>query len=244
MDNNGEHQAVTLLRQYLRINTSHPSPDYLAARAWLEETAGGMGLQVAVEECVEGKPTVVVTRPGLHPSLPSILLNSHTDVVPVSEEHWSQAPFGGAKVDGKLYGRGAQDMKCVGVQYLAALHALRDAPLPRTIHLGFNPDEEIGGHDGLAKFVHTDLFKSLNVGFGMDEGLASPTEEVDLFYGERNEFWFEVHIPGPPGHGSRFVEDTAAEKARRVIDRMSDYRSRWLRYVGKPFRVFIFCLNR
>ena len=40
--------------------------------------------QVAVEECVEGKPTVVVTRPGLHPSLPSILLNSHTDVVPVS----------------------------------------------------------------------------------------------------------------------------------------------------------------
>ena len=44
------------------------------------------------------------------------------------------------------------------------------------IHLGFNPDEEIGGHDGLAKFVHSNLFNSLNVGFGMDEGLASETE--------------------------------------------------------------------
>lgn len=89
------------------------------------------------------------------------------------------------------------------LQYLSALAALAGTPLQRTVHLSFNPDEEIGGKDGLAAFVNTDLFKSLNVGFGMDEGLASSTEVVDLFYGERNEYWFEVNIPGAPGHGSR-----------------------------------------
>ena len=51
------------------------------------------------------------------------------------------------------------------------------------------PDEEIGGHDGLAKFVLTSKFKEMNVGFGLDEGLASPTGEVDIFYAERNEYW-------------------------------------------------------
>ena len=61
-------------------------------------------------------------------------------------------------------------------QYLSALAALTETSLQRTVHLSFNPDEEIGGHDGLAVFVKTDLFKSLNVGFGMDEGLASSTE--------------------------------------------------------------------
>ena len=51
------------------------------------------------------------------------------------------------------------------------------------------PDEEIGGQDGLAKFVLTSKFKEMNVGFGLDEGLASPTDEVDIFYAERNEYW-------------------------------------------------------
>ena len=71
---------------------------------------------------------------------------------------------------------GRVDLNILSPQYLSALAALTETSLQRTVHLSFNPDEEIGGHDGLAVFVKTDLFKSLNVGFGMDEGLASSTE--------------------------------------------------------------------
>lgn len=46
-------------------------------------------------------------------------------------------------------------------------------------------DEEIGGIEGMKKFVETNDFKNLNVGFSIDEGMASPTEEFVLFYGER-----------------------------------------------------------
>ena len=83
----------------------------------------------------------------------------------------------------------------------------------------------MGGEDGLAAFVQTEEFHQLNIGFGLDEGLASETDVVDLFYAERNEYWLDVEIPGDPGHGSRFVQNTAAEKARRLINRLLDYRA-------------------
>lgn len=47
-------------------------------------------------------------------------------------------------------------------------------------------DEEVGGFDGMRKFVHTKDFQNLNVGVALDEGMASPTEEFALFNGERS----------------------------------------------------------
>jgi len=222
-----EDSAVTILRSYIQIRTDHPSPDYAAAAKFLQAQAESIGLEFSCTECTPGKPVLVLTWPGSSPHLSSVLLNSHTDVVPVSEEHWTYPPFSGHKdSEGNIYGRGTQDMKSVGIQYLEAIRRLIKAERPhaRTVHVTFVPDEEIGGHDGLAKFVLTSKFKEMNVGFGLDEGLASPTDEVDIFYAERNEYWFEVHCPGDPGHGSRFVENTAAEKARYMINKMLDYR--------------------
>lgn len=47
-------------------------------------------------------------------------------------------------------------------------------------------DEEIGGIPGMKAFVHTDEFKALNVGFALDEGLASATDEFPVYYAERS----------------------------------------------------------
>ena len=60
------------------------------------------------------------------------------------------------------------------------------------------PDEEIGGNDGLAPFVKTPQFQKMNVGFGLDEGLASPTGEVDVYYAERNEYWVSGEVSNKP----------------------------------------------
>lgn len=222
-----EDPAVTIFRSYVKIRTEHPTPDYAAASRFLQAQAECIGLKYSCTECTPGKPVLVLTWPGTSPQLSSILLNSHTDVVPVSAEHWTYPPFSAYKDSkGNIYGRGTQDMKSVGIQYLEAIRRLiKDGrPHARTVHACFVPDEEIGGHDGLAKFVQTDKFKEMNVGFGLDEGLASPTDELDIFYAERNEYWFEIHFPGDPGHGSRFVKNTAAEKARYMINKMLDYR--------------------
>lgn len=117
------------------------------------------------------------------------------DVVAVTEKYWSHPPFD-AEIDddGRIFARGTQDMKSVGMQYLAAIRALkRDGiRLKRTIHVIYTPDEEVGGFRGMAKFVRTSDFASLNVGFCLDEGIASANEEFPIFYGERY-VWCKIY---------------------------------------------------
>ena len=50
--------------------------------------------------------------------------------------------------------------------------------------------------------------------------MSSCSEVVDLFYGERNEYWFEVHIPGAPGHGSRWGFEIDMIRNALVIDQV------------------------
>ena len=171
---------------------------------------------------------MIMTWEGEDPSLTSVILNSHTDVVPVFPEHWIHPPFSAHKDEkGNIYGRGTQDMKCVGIQHLEAIRRLKSQGkrMKRTIHLTFVPDEEIGGIEGMALFVKSSVFKGLNVGFSLDEGLAGADDEIPLYYGERNVFWIKVTCNGSPGHGSRFLENTAAEKARQVINKLLDFRA-------------------
>ncbi|KAF6098438.1 aminoacylase 1 [Phyllostomus discolor] len=150
-----EHPSVTLFRRYLRIRTVHPEPDYGAAVAFLEERGRQLGLGCQKVEVAPGFVVTVLSWPGTDPTLSSVLLNSHTDVVPVFKECWSHDPF----------------------------EAFKDA-----------------------------------------EGLANPTEAFTVFYSERSSWWVQVTCTGKPGHGSRFIEDTAAEKLHKVASSVLAFR--------------------
>lgn len=156
-----------------------------------------------------------MTWTGSDPSLPSILLNSHTDVVPVVADAWSVDPFAAdLESDGRIIARGSQDMKCVGMGYLEALRRLKRSefvPL-RTIHLSFVPDEEIGGGDGMKLFAQTTKFKALNVGVALDEGVPSPFEQMFIFNQERAPWWIKITAHGVAGHGSILPQGSATEK--------------------------------
>lgn len=224
-----EHEAVTNFREYLRIPSVQPDVNYDDCVKFLKKQAMSLGLPVRVYSVVLGKPIVVLTWEGTEPTLPSILLNSHMDVVPVFPEKWTYDPFSAIKdKNGNIFARGSQDMKCVGIQYLEAVRRLKSkgVRLRRTVHISFVPDEEIGGKDGMAKFVNTADFLELNVGFALDEGMASPTEQFPVFYGERSIWHMFIHCPGTPGHGSLLLHDTAGEKVRIIIDRFMDYREK------------------
>uniref|UniRef100_A0AAQ4QT92 N-acyl-aliphatic-L-amino acid amidohydrolase n=1 Tax=Gasterosteus aculeatus aculeatus TaxID=481459 RepID=A0AAQ4QT92_GASAC len=211
----GEDPSVSLFREYLRVKTVHPDPDYDAALRFLDRMAEELELPMRKIEACPGRVVTIMTWEGTNPTLKSILLNSHTDVVPVYQEHWKYDAFSAFKdAEGNIFARGSQDMKCVTIQYIQAIKRLKaeGRKLMRTVHLMFVPDEEVGGHKGMETFVKHLEFQKLNIGFALDEGLANPGEAYTVFYGERNPWWITVHCPGSPGHGSRFVENTAAEK--------------------------------
>ncbi|XP_037028851.1 aminoacylase-1-like isoform X1 [Bradysia coprophila] len=228
-----DNTEINLFREYLRIPSVHPNVNYEPCVTFLRRLANELHLTFAVYHPAHPKkPVVAMSWVGSSPTLPSILLNSHMDVVPVFSEYWTHKPFDAEMDDdGKIFARGAQDMKCVGMQYLSAIKRLKDRRivLRRTVHVLFVPDEEIGGEDGMKKFVTTDEFRSLNVGFSLDEGLASPTEEFPVYYAERSVWRIHFKCPGTPGHGSLLHKNTAGEKIRVIIDRMMDFREQEVR---------------
>ena len=212
-----EHISVTRFRQYLRIKTVQPNPDYLSAKNFLTEYAKELNLPIQHIEIVQGKFISIISISGegekneiadgvdvdvatenKRRKIPfskakndaknrpkSILLNSHIDVVPVYEQYWKYPPFSAYKDENNdIYARGAQDMKCVGIQYLEAIRKILEEKHEkdlkwtpeRDIHVMFVPEEEVGGIEGMKKFVNEygDFIKNeLNVGFELDEGLAS-----------------------------------------------------------------------
>nr|CAI5820087.1 unnamed protein product [Callosobruchus analis] len=222
-----ETQAVNNLREYLQIPSVQPNVNYDGCVQFLEKQAKGLGLPCQVHEIIKGKPIVIITWIGREPSLPSIMLNSHMDVVPVFEDKWTYKPFAAHMDDqGNIYARGAQDMKSVGIQYLEAIRCLKKKGimLRRTIHVTFVPDEEIGGKDGMAVFVKTNIFRNLNVCFALDEGMASETEEFALFYGERSIWQITFYCPGHTGHGSLLLENTPGEKVAYLLKKIYEFR--------------------
>jgi aminoacylase len=179
-------------------------------------------------ESPSDSPVVIAKWRGIHEDWPVLVLNSHYDVVPAALEDWTVDPFKAIRKDGKVYGRGAQDMKCVCVQYIEAirkLHSIHPEFQPqRTIHLTFVPDEEVGG-GGMSAFLLSTLYKSLpGIALALDEGLASTDETYSLFYGERLPWWIDVTAHGKTGHGSRFIDDTAVEQIIRVSNRALAFR--------------------
>lgn len=211
---------------------------------YLEDIAKNLSLPVAIHHPVDDRnPVVVITLNGTDPSLPSIVFNSHMDVVPAYEEFWSYPPFG-AEMDsnGNIYARGAQDTKSLGMQYLAAIRALkRDGvqPFKRNIHILYVPDEELGGLRGMAAFVHTDEFKALNVGFLFDEGGPVENEGPLIAYnGERTIWQIEFIFHGQSGHGSKLFDNTPGEKLSYVVEKFMEFRrseSYKLNHLGYPY---------
>lgn len=223
-----ENPAVTRFREFLRIKTVQPQPDYAKCTEFLSNQAKELGLKFEEIELVKGKPIVLLTWAGNSPELKGLMLNCHTDVVPVFEDKWNHPAFDAVKLEnGDIIARGSQDMKCVGSWYLEAVRKLKFdlkfSPM-RNIYLIFVPDEEIGGHDGMEKFVLTQKFKSLNVGFVMDEGLASENDHVKLYYGERAPWWISIKASGNVGHGSQFIPNTASKKIQAITDRLLKFR--------------------
>lgn len=223
-----EHVSVTRFREYLRLKAVHPNPDYDSSIAWIKEQAEDIGLEFKlVAFPPPAQFVIILTWVGTDQNLPRVLLNSHIDVVPVEEDKWTHDPFGAEKdEEGNIFGRGSQDMKSVGVQYLESIRNLRAAgvkPL-RTVHVVFSPDEEVGGGKGIGYFVTTDEFKSLKVGVAFDEGFSSDASSFHLMYTERTTWQVEFKAEGQAGHASALSNNTAMEKIQIVANRLLAYR--------------------
>ncbi|MED6162573.1 hypothetical protein PIB30_071788 [Stylosanthes scabra] len=219
---------ITRFQRYLRINTAHPNPDYSSAVSYLISQADALGLRHQTLYFSANKPLLLLTWPGTKPSLPSILVNSHLDSVPAEPSKWQHPPFSAFRRshDGAIFARGAQDDKCIAMQYLEAIRNLkaRGFSPSRSVHVSLVPDEEIGGADGAARFVESKEFAELKVGFALDEGQASPGDEYRVFYADRSPWGLKIKARGQPGHGARMYDGSAMENLMKSVEVINRFR--------------------
>ncbi|KXN66406.1 Zn-dependent exopeptidase [Conidiobolus coronatus NRRL 28638] len=223
-------RLIQSLSTYISFETVSNDHNYSGASAWLVDYLKEIGLTTQVIKCNEEKPIIVGTWHGKDPSLKSIMLNSHYDVVPVTREYWKTDPFQATlrKVNGShvIFGRGSQDNKSLGVILLEAIRSLKlsNFESKRSIHLTFVPDEEIGGSDGMQCLVTSPQFKAMNVGLELDEGAPSEGSNAMIYYGERANWILNVTANGDTGHSSKFINNLAISKLSKFINLAELYR--------------------
>ncbi len=131
---------------------------------------------------------------------PLVHLNGHFDVVPAGDG-WTVDPFGGLVRDGRIYGRGACDMKAGIAAAVFAAEAIRRAgiALPGTIEVSGTVDEESGGLAGVKYLAEAQWIAQGKTDYVI---IPEPLDVDRICIGHRGVYWFEVEAHGRIGHGS------------------------------------------
>jgi succinyl-diaminopimelate desuccinylase len=195
-------EVVELTRALVRIPSVYRpgDPDGNEARvaAFVESWMRREGFHVEVQPVAPGRPNVIGWIGEKAPGMRSLLLEGHTDVVTEGDPaEWIWPPFGGELVDGRIYGRGAADMKGgLAAAMVAAAAFIRAGVMPRgRLVVGALVDEE-DGMIGVRHLVGTPIGREL------DAAIICEPEENELCLEQRGVLWARFRVRGRMAHGA------------------------------------------
>ena len=218
-------EVVAFTSELVRIPTVNPpGENYEDGARFIGRRLSACGFEVEYHAAL-GRPehtrahprlNVVGARPGSGPG-PVVHLNGHFDVVPAGAG-WTMDPFGGEVRDGRIWGRGACDMKAGLAAAVYAAEALRRAgALPRgTIEVSGTVDEESGGFAGVAWLAEKGRIAKERTDYVI---IPEPLGVDRVCLGHRGVYWFEVTTRGRSAHGSMpFLGQSAIEHMAAVLE--------------------------
>lgn len=229
-----EEETVRLLCAYLTLDTSNPPGNEAVAARWFAELLRREGIESALYESAPGRESLIARLPGSEGSgdAGAVMLLNHTDVVPVEESYWTAPPFSGLVRDGCIWGRGAQDMKGLGILELMTFVLFKRLGLPHRRDLVFFAiaDEEAGGEYGVEWFArnHPELLRAhvvINEGAGGMSGFMGSERPIFAFApAEKSPLWLRLRTEGPPGHGSVPHSKNALERLVRALEKVASWK--------------------
>jgi acetylornithine deacetylase/succinyl-diaminopimelate desuccinylase-like protein len=222
-------EALDVLRAYLRIDTSNPPGNEGPAARYLGSVLEAEGISCEYFETAPERE-ILLARVRGDGSRKALMLANHLDVVPVEAEYWEVPPFDGVVRDGRIYGRGAVDMKGTGVMQLVAtiLAHRQQLPLTRDIVFLAVPDEEVGSQHGIAWLIRerSDLFAeveyALNEGAsGVPEFGGEPARLFEVAVTEKEMCPLRLRVVGTPGHASKPARDNSAATLIEALGKLA-----------------------
>ncbi|AZO12432.1 MULTISPECIES: acetylornithine deacetylase/succinyl-diaminopimelate desuccinylase family protein [unclassified Mesorhizobium] len=163
---------------------------------------------------------VVARLEGRSPG-PCVHFNSHIDVVEAGDG-WTVDPFAGLVKDGRVYGRGACDMKGGLAASVIAVEAFMEVypDFPGAIEISGTADEESGGFGGVAHLANLGYFSKPKVDHVI---IPEPLNKDRICLGHRGVWWAEIETKGEIAHGSMpFLGDNAVRHMGAVLQGFED----------------------
>jgi succinyl-diaminopimelate desuccinylase len=218
-------ELVALTAELIRFPTVNPPGEaYTPCVEYVGETLRhrGFALEYIRAEGAPGdndrypRANVIARREGRSPG-PTVHFNSHIDVVEAGDG-WTVDPFHGIVRDGRVYGRGACDMKGgLAASIIAADAFLAVYPdFSGAIEISGTADEESGGFGGVAHLARLGYFSKPRVDHVI---IPEPLDKDRICLGHRGVWWAEIETKGEIAHGSMpFLGDCAIRHMGAVIE--------------------------
>jgi len=216
-----EDYAVSLLREVISTQSvnSSPSGERPVAEIVARELRS-QGYQVHTVEPEPNRTSLVASRSFAGAQHPEVLFYGHMDTVPAGNlSEWSYPPFEGKVVDGKVFGRGAQDCKTGVSSAVVAARVLAQSglKLKGTVSVATVADEEAGGHKGVHQLIERGLLHGDYAVY-----IESVPDEVHIAH--NGMVWLKVTARGESAHSSKKATATNAilkmGKVADALDRM------------------------
>jgi len=208
-------RIVAFFRAFIRCKSPNPPGDTTAAARFIGDFLRSEGLEFRVIAPHDKMPNLVAAFAGAGAGK-HLVLNGHIDVFPVGDgAGWTQDPWGGDLVDGKIYGRGACDMKAgtsASIFTYALLHRIRRR-LKGRLTLTAVSDEETFGPWGARYLVehHPEVLGDCLLN-------GEPGSPYTIRFGEKGPLWLEFKIRTKGAHGAyTHASESATRLAQRLI---------------------------
>jgi acetylornithine deacetylase len=219
-------KAITFLQDMVRIPSV--TGDEAAIQRFLSDYMRKIGLEVDMWETdweklkqhpgyrpvnrgYEGRPNIVATLKGTGGGR-SLLLNGHTDVIPVGDgTGWSDNPWSASIKEGRIYGRGSCDMKSGVASHILAVEFLKQLGLTPKGDVLINVviDEEVSGHGTLDTVMR---------GYKADAGISGETSDLFVQPACIGRIWFQIDVEGKPaGIQQRYMGISAIELGNKIV---------------------------
>jgi succinyl-diaminopimelate desuccinylase len=222
-------ELVALCVDLIRFPTVNPPGNaYTPCAEWIAHRLRRAGYETIMVRG-EGTPgdtdrhprtNVVARRAGRGPG-PTVHFNSHIDVVEAGAG-WTVDPFAGAVREGRVYGRGACDMKGGLAASIVAAEAFMEVfpDFSGAIEISGTVDEESGGFGGVAYLARQGYFSKPRVDHVI---IPEPLNKDRICLGHRGVWWAEIETKGEIAHGSMpFLGDCAVRHMGAVLEAFED----------------------
>jgi len=226
-----KEDAVHFLQEMIKLNTTNPPGRELALAQFITAKLQEHGVDSFIDDLGDNRANVIGCIKSSR-ERKALFLNGHLDVVPPGEIPWQHEPFSAVIEDGKIFGRGASDMKggLAALVIAVCLIAKAGVALKGDLLFAGTAGEEVnclGARDLVAK------------GYLQDVGAAIIAEPSDLkiFSATKGALWLEFTAKGKTSHGSMpEYGNNAILQIHALINQLNKYRFKYEEHslLGKP----------